>query len=142
MPAASAASSSSVGRRDTPTTGSGGSVSGRQEDQARLEQGDVALAAADVAAQRGEQARQQRRAQLRLLLGQRVGQPQRPPPRVVVGQAERRPQTDGADERVGQHLDVAGVGQRPADRPARAAAARSARVPGGGGRQHATGSTS
>ena len=58
-------------------------------------------AAADVAAQRGQQPRQQRRAQLRLLVGERVGQPHAPAPVVVRRQHQgvegRRPRRTGSD---------------------------------------------
>ena len=89
------------------------------EHRAVLEQGDVALAAGEVAGQRGQQAGQQRRPQRRLLLRQRVAHDDDLPPLVVVGQPERvegrRP-----DERVGRRLDVAGLGERAADAAAAA----------------------
>ena len=74
--ASSAASSSSVGRWSTRQRGAAPRLRRRrQEHQAGLEQRQVGAAAADVAAQRGEQPRQQRGAQQRLLVGERVGQP-------------------------------------------------------------------
>ena len=84
------------------------------EHRAVLEQRQVALAAGEVAGQRGEQAGQQRR-------------PQRPAPPPTAGSARRRPARRGSssaqaqgvqrrrpDEGVGRRLDVPGLGQRPA----------------------------
>ncbi len=105
------------------------------EDQSQLVQRHVALAPADVAPQRGEQRRQQRGPHQRLLLRQRVGQPHRLPARVVAGQPEHVGHP-GRDERVGEHLDVPGLGQRPADR-APAALRRGQPVAGRRDRQHA-----
>ena len=82
-----------------------------------------------------EQAGQQRGAQQRLLLGQRVGQPHRRPARVVGGQAELRRASAGADERVGRapRRSPASASARPtaaaaalARRSGRGRAARSA----------------
>src|SRR5206468_11465297 len=60
-----------------------GTTGDRVEDRAHLVEGEVAPAPTDVAAQRGEQRRQQRGAQQRLLVGERVGNPYGGPARVV-----------------------------------------------------------
>ena len=91
-------------------------------------------APAEVAAQHAEQRGQQRGTQQRLGVGQRIGHPDGAAALVVGGQAERVEDVR-RDERVGQHLDVAGLGQRPAD-TATAALHGVSPLPGG-----ATGST-
>ncbi len=87
-------------------------VLARQVHQAHLEQREVARAPPDVALEGGQQAGQQRCAQLRLGLGDRVDQPGGLTPRVVGSQAERVVHR-GRDERVTEHLGVAGCAQRP-----------------------------
>ncbi len=108
----------------------------RQEHRPRLEDRQIGVAPADVAAQRPEQARQQRGAQPRLLVVERVDQRHRPAAAVVRLQAER---VEGglADERVVVDLDEAGAGQchaHPAARPlglGQALARRDGGHPGG-----------
>ncbi len=87
----------------------------RQEDGADLDEREVAVAATQIAQRRGEQTGQQRCTQLRFVLGERIHQPERPPPRIVRRQAElvvhaRR------DEGVGQHFDEARGGDGAGDR--------------------------
>ena len=115
------------GRRRSAPAGSPGPSSKTAE---------VAMPAADVAAQHRQQGREQRGAQLRLLVGQRVGQPQR---RAGAGRRPASPKaswTSGDDERVAQHLDAARG--RPASATPSAGPAGPAVSPRPGG---ATGST-
>ncbi len=87
------------------------------KDQPGLEQGQVDLPTADVADGRGEQPRQQGGTQVGGVLGDRVGDPDHRRPRVVAGESEP---VRGVvpDERDGQDLHVALVGEGGADRPA------------------------
>ncbi|GDY81858.1 hypothetical protein SAVCW2_10570 [Streptomyces avermitilis] len=86
----------------------------RVEDQPGLEERQVVRTAPVVAAQRAEQARQQRRAERGLLLGERVDQLDDPALRVVGGEAELVEDVL-PDEGVVRRLDVSGAGQRAAD---------------------------
>ena len=119
--ASSAASSSSVGRR---STGSRGGVRLRRvptgsnaEDQPRLEQRDVGVAPRDVAAQRGQQAGQQRRAQAGCssemgLASFNV---------LRRGSSAPRPSASRSAmpmKRIAQRLDISGVGECGRDPPA------------------------
>ncbi len=70
--------------------GRGDGRAGRPGHQAELEQRHVPVAAADVAPQHRQQRRQQRGPHLRLLLGERVREPQRPAPGIVGGAARTR----------------------------------------------------
>ena len=67
-----------------------GRLGRRQEHQAHLEQRQIPAAPAEVAGQVGQQPGQQRGAQLRLGVRDRVGQPQRPAPVGVRRPARRR----------------------------------------------------
>ena len=71
--------------------------------------------AAHVAPRGVEQRDQQVGAQVRLLVGERVDQPHGATTGVVRGQAQRV-ELVGPDERVAEHLDETGLGQRPRDR--------------------------
>ena len=107
-----------------------------QEDQTGLEQREVAVAAADVARAGRQQPGQQRRAQLRLVVRERVGQPQR----VAAAGRRRRGRsgraTAGDDERVARAPRRSRPRRAPATPPGAAAAGRSARDPAGCRRQH------
>ena len=87
----------------------------RPEDQAGLEQREVPRAAAQIAQRGGEQAGQQSGAQLRFSVRQRIHHMQGVAPRVVGRQSEQVGYVIG-HERVAQHLDVAGRGERPGHR--------------------------
>ncbi|KIX78158.1 hypothetical protein SF12_10260 [Streptomyces sp. MBRL 601] len=91
-----------------------GRVSARVEDQAGLEEGQVVAAPAVVAAERAEEAGQQRGAQRRLLVGERVDQGDDAAGRVVGCEAELVEDLL-RDERVVQRLGVSRSGQRAAD---------------------------
>ena len=90
----------------------GGSVRAREIDQSDLEQAQLTKAAAEISSERREQPRQQGGTQLWFSVRQRVGDDQRAPARVGGGQTElvmhRR-----RDERIAQHLGVAGGRERP-----------------------------
>ena len=122
-----------VGGEDRRDAGRAGA---RQEHQAGLEQGGVGEAAADVPHEGAEQPGQQGRAQLRLVLAQRVRDLDRGAARVFRREHEavrlRRRR-----ERVTVHLDEAGGAERAGDRPQRplplgeAVARGGARLPDG-----------
>ena len=108
----------------------------RQEDAADLVEAEVGLrrdrrCAPSVTQQPGQQGR----AQQRLLVGERVGDPHRRPARIVGGEAECVPVAI-ADERIAEHLDVASRRQREAD-PTAQPLPRSEPASGGCGWQHA-----
>ncbi len=84
----SCSSVSASGREATPGDRRRAERAARAEDEAELVDRDVLVAARDVAAQRVDEAREDRRAQQRPLLGQRVGQPDRVTT-VVVGRQHR-----------------------------------------------------
>ena len=105
----------------------------RAEHQAHLVQRDVGEPAPDITGKHPQQPWQQRGAQQRLLLGERVGQPDSGPPRIIARQLQPV-EVRGGDEWLAQHLDVANVRQRPADRPAQPL--RGGQSPPGGGTGH------
>ncbi len=102
----------------------------RLEDETGLEERQVVAAAAVVAAQGVQQARQQRRTERGLLVGERIDQLDDLALRVVGGQAELVEDVL-ADERVVQRLDVSGAGQGAAESGGAAAACRSGPGPRG-----------
>ena len=88
----------------------------RTEDETELVDRDVLVATRDVAPQRVDEAREDRRAQQRPLLGQRVGQPDRVTTVVVGGQHELVGELL-RHERVAEDLGQPGPGQRVGDDP-------------------------
>ena len=126
--AASIAASCVVGRAHaTGQPRRSGRVRDRAGDQTELEDRHVARATADVAPGGVEQGDQEVRPQERLLVGQRVDQPDRAAAVVVGGQPERV-ELLGAHERVAEHLDQPGLGQRAGDRTAGPLTRRQARA--------------
>lgn len=105
----------------------------RLEDESGLEERQVVAAAAVVAAQGVQQARQQRRTERGLLVGERVDQLDDLALRVVGGEAELVEDVL-ADERVVQRLDVSGAGQRAADPTVQPLPAGQTQARGGFGR--------
>ena len=106
-------SRASLGRRvDRAGPGAGARAGILDEDQARLDERQVALSAAEVAQRDLEQARQQRRAQLRLGVRERVDQPQRGAARIVGGQTQRVQCAARARNGDAQHLDEPRRGER------------------------------
>ena len=78
-----------------------------QEDPAVLEHREVGEATTQVALHRGEQAREERGAEVRLLVGERVRQPDHGAARVV-GREPERVQRSRTDEGVGPDLGQTG----------------------------------